>query len=352
MKGDRVGIGWRPELAIQMHRYADRIDVLEFIADPWLQKPAADWETLKAWKKVCPIHLHGVGLGLASSAPLDEARLKAWARLVAAVEPEQWSEHAAFVRGGGIELGHLAAVPRTVRSAGATIANIRRAAQIVGRPPLVENIATLMRPPASEMEERDWLTAISEGAHADLLLDLHNLYANAVNEGRSALATVEALPLHRVAAIHLAGGRCWRGRILDDHLHAVPEDVWALFAAVVARCEQPLDVIVEWDGNYPSMTDLLAEVDRARAMLDVDRGRQAKRSQAMSSVLEAQPDADDIAFEALLARALTDASTRRMLIEEKGDPRFQDRLANLDREGLELAADSLAAKRQRMALAR
>ncbi len=33
-------------------------------------------------------------------------------RVIGAAEPEVWSEHLAFVRGGGREIGHLAAPPR------------------------------------------------------------------------------------------------------------------------------------------------------------------------------------------------------------------------------------------------
>jgi len=39
-------------------------------------------------------------------------RLDKMARLVEQVRPQFWSEHLAFVRGGGIEIGHLAAPPR------------------------------------------------------------------------------------------------------------------------------------------------------------------------------------------------------------------------------------------------
>ena len=38
-----------------------------------------------------------------------------------------------------------------------------------------------------------------------LLLDLHNLYANAVNFGQDAEQSLLRLPLARVAAVHLSG---------------------------------------------------------------------------------------------------------------------------------------------------
>jgi len=53
-------------------------------------------------------------------------------------------------------------------------------------------------------------------------------------------------------------------RLLDDHLHDVPDPVYALLQHVAARTENPLNVILERDGNYPPMLDLLAQLDLAR----------------------------------------------------------------------------------------
>jgi uncharacterized protein (UPF0276 family) len=61
------------------------------------------------------------------------------------------------------------------------------------------------------------------------------------------------------------------GRILDDHLHDVPDEVYGLLSALAARVEHPLTVILERDGAYPRIEDLLAELDRARAALEVGR---------------------------------------------------------------------------------
>ena len=65
--------------------------------------------------------------------------------------------------------------------------------------------------------------------------------------------------------VHLAGGRRWRGRVLDDHLHPVPDAVFALLEELAARAPGPLDVIIERDGSFPPFAELLAELDRARA---------------------------------------------------------------------------------------
>jgi uncharacterized protein (UPF0276 family) len=75
--------------------------------------------------------------------------------------------------------------------------------------------------------------------------------------------------------VHLAGGRRIKAgdgtRLLDDHLHAVPDPVFDLLTLLGALAPQPLDVIIERDGRFPEFAALLAEVERARTALA--RGR-------------------------------------------------------------------------------
>jgi uncharacterized protein (UPF0276 family) len=93
----------------------------------------------------------------------------------------------------------------------------------------------LIDPPGSDLHEATFVRGIAEAADAELLLDLHNLHANSANFAFDALAFLDALPVHRIRAVHLAGGR-WisassgQRRLLDDHLHDVPEAVFTLLA--------------------------------------------------------------------------------------------------------------------------
>jgi hypothetical protein len=200
------------------------------------------------------------------------------ARLFDLIKPEQWSEHLAFVRAGDLEIGHLAAPPRTAATIEATAANLEAARAAVGTLPLVENIATLIDAPASDRDEPTWLTETLAASGAGMLLDLHNLYANSINFEHEPFEFLARLPMERVHAVHISGGR-WMGpdpehrRILDDHLHDPPDPVYDLLAELAARCPNPLTVILERDGSYPPMEHLLAQLDRARRALAEGRGR-------------------------------------------------------------------------------
>jgi uncharacterized protein len=279
---DRVGLGWRPELAAGILSNLDRIDVIECIAeDSWDSNSGRD--ALKMLAAQRPLVLHGISLGLASTAPPDRRRLENMARLVDRVRPESWSEHLAFVRAGDIEIGHLAAPPRTASTVDATAANLRVAASVVGSPPFMENIATLIDPPASDRDEPTWLADTLAASGTPLLLDLHNLYANSLNFGLDPLDFLARLPLETVHQVHISGGR-WiddgdisHRRLLDDHLHDPPHAVYDLLAELAARTPNPLTVILERDGSYPEMTQILDQLDHAR--LAMARGRSRRIAQ-------------------------------------------------------------------------
>ncbi len=264
---DRVGLGWRPELAAGILSNLDRIDVLEAIADDYFDSPARV-RALKTLAAQSPVVLHGIALGMASTSPVDQKRLGRMARLVEQIRPESWSEHLAFVRAGEIEIGHLAAPPRTYSTIEATAVNLDVARRMVGSLPLVENIATLIDPPASNFDEPEWLSRTVAASGAGLLLDLHNLYANSVNFGIDARDFLARLPLHRVHMVHISGGTFigedGERRLLDDHLHDPPDPVYDLLTQLAQRCPNPLTVILERDGSYPAMEHLLAQLERAR----------------------------------------------------------------------------------------
>ena len=131
-KTDRFGVTWHPSIAAGVLAHLDRIDLVEVIPEgPFLDSRPAR-QALRRLARTLPVSIHGVSLGLATVAPIDRGRVERLARLVGEVEPESWSEHLAFVRAGGIELGHLAAAPRTALSVEAVAEHVEQARQAIG----------------------------------------------------------------------------------------------------------------------------------------------------------------------------------------------------------------------------
>jgi uncharacterized protein (UPF0276 family) len=274
----------------------------------------------------------------------------------------------AFVRADGVEIGHLAAPPRTRLTVEGTAANVERMRAATGTRPLLENVATLLDPPGSELSEPEWTARVLEASGCGLLLDLHNLHANAVNFGYDALEMLERVPAERIQAVHLAGGRLVQApntdaearaavRLLDDHRHEVPDAVYGLLREVARRCPGPLTVVLERDGAFPRMDSLLGELDRARQAL-----REGRALQGNAVPAGAAPRREPVAGletagldEALLARMYVDAAFRRRLLADPVaeaarlglTPGQAYALRRIDRPGLELAAASFGHKRAR-----
>jgi uncharacterized protein (UPF0276 family) len=360
---DRVGIGWRPELAAGILSELDRIDVVELMAEDFSAASKQELRAVQTLAAQVPVVVHGVSLGLASARAVDERRLDAIARVVSTIEPEFWSEHLAFVRASDIEIGHLAAPPRTDATIEGTIKNFERARQIVGALPLAENIATLIDPPGSQYSEADWLDKSIAGTGTRLLLDLNNLYANACNFGYAIDDFLCRIPWDRIGAIHLAGGKWIKTetgdkRLLDDHLHDVPDAVYKLLTEVGMRAQQPLTVILERDGAYPKFEHLLRQLDRARDALA--QGRLHANERVISRV---SPPASGTpyratAIESYLALLYSDRNARtRFLANPKMELELagfsdteSDALQAIDRVGLALAARGFEWKRKQKRL--
>jgi hypothetical protein len=333
----RFGLGWRSAIGAGILANRQRIDVVEVMAEDFAEADPATRRALRFLGAQVPIVVHATSLGLASSERVDRRKLDAIARVVGWLEPDFWSEHLAFVRASGVEIGHLAAPPRNAATLDGLRRNVDLARQVVGTAPLLENVATLVEPPLSDYDEAEWLCAVD----SDLLLDLHNLHANATNFGFDAVDILARIPHERVRAVHLAGGRrIERDRILDDHLHEVPDPVYELLAYVG---NEEATVILERDGNYPPVEDLLAELDRARTV-----SRRPLHSRAAVPAVAARPGID-----AFLARLYVDEGMRtrfldapyRVAMESGLDEASARDLAATSKEDLLLAARGFERKR-------
>jgi uncharacterized protein (UPF0276 family) len=276
---DRVGLAWRDELAVDIHIHLQDIDCLEILADREFRASRKRIAALRELARQVPLSLHSVALGLASSEPVDERRLARIAELASRIEPDHWSEHLAFVRAGGFEIGHLAAAPYRPETLEGALRNVETARRAVGSLPHLENIATIIRPPGSMWSEEHFVGQVLQGTSAPLLLDLHNLYANAWNFGRDPIELLRALPLEQVRSVHLSGGCVVRdaagvARLVDDHLHDPPDVVFDLLQVLAANTTCGLTVILERDGRFPDFSAVLRQLALARAALARGRERQ------------------------------------------------------------------------------
>jgi uncharacterized protein len=254
-----MGIGWRPEIALFIESRAD-LGWVEIVAEnvsPPHRIPAAVHRLLERGLHVVP---HGISLSLGGTDTLDRSRVSALGALAKELGSPLVSEHIAFVRGGGLEAGHLLPVPRTREQLKVLVRNIRDAQSMLDVPLAVENIAALLEWSDAEMDEATFLSEIVDQTGVMLLLDLANVHANDRNHGANAAELVNALPLDRVAYVHVAGGEERDGLYHDTHDTRTPPEVIALVSELSAAHDVP-GFMLERDGNYPSDDELHSELD-------------------------------------------------------------------------------------------
>jgi uncharacterized protein (UPF0276 family) len=260
-----VGVSYRPRWRQEVFAHRGDLDCLEIIAEQYLEGPPEKLAELNALREAFPLVPHGIGLSFGTDAPLDEQHLRRVSRLVERLQPPWFTEHIAFTHVHGWELGHLAPLPFTHEAVEAICRNVKRWREIVGVPLLLENISYLVAMPG-ELTEAQFLAEIVERAGCGLLLDLHNVYTNAVNHGYDALEFVAALPLDRVGQVHLGGGHDEDGYRIDSHSAPTPSPVWELLRFLDARTHLNA-VIIEWDTHLPPFDTILQEVAKAREIL-------------------------------------------------------------------------------------
>ncbi|RYZ89528.1 MAG: DUF692 family protein, partial [Moraxellaceae bacterium] len=363
---DKFGLGWRGPLAAGILAELEQLDCIEIIAEAYDNLPLQQRRAVKYLSRQIPVTLHGVSLGLAASTAPSNLRIEKLARLGDELQAQTISEHLSFVRSHItssespaaeiIEIGHLAAPPRNNSSVQHCCEHIQSVTKICGRALVLENIASLITPLGSDLTETQWLTQILTNTCAPFLLDLENLYANALNNNEDPHERLLELPLNQVHTIHLSGGSWvdtdWQNkchaRFLDDHQQDVPPTVFDLLEQVASCAPQSLTVIIERDGNFPSMKTLLEQLEKAKAA--VTRGRANAKQFCLQTSLSAEfnrhfTQIDNARIEHLLASLFSNEHQRQELLKYPQQllvnaqlGQFTGLLDNLDWVGLQLMA--------------
>lgn len=262
-----VGVGLRREIADELIASRRTVDWVEIIAENFMTLGGRARERLLRARERWPVVPHGVALSLGTEEPPGYSeKLRVLADLI---DAPLVSDHLCYSSLGGHEYLDLLPMPLCDEAARHMAARAARHGALVGRTFLVENVTSYAFMPGSDMTEPAFIRRFLElaGGGVGLLLDVNNLYLNAMNHGLDPEALLAAMPLDRVGQVHVAGHVAGDGVLLDTHSRPVAEPVWALLRSAL-RQTGPVPVLVEWDQHITSVDALLDEADRARRILD------------------------------------------------------------------------------------
>jgi uncharacterized protein (UPF0276 family) len=265
-----AGIGLRAQHHLDVLAEAPRVGWFEAHAENYFADGGARIACLERIRAQFPLSLHGVGASLGGTDPLDSEHLAKLERAVRRFQPMLISEHLSWSSAGGRHANDLLPLPYTEEALAHVSARIGIVQDRLGRRILIENVSSYLAFECSHITEWDFLTAVAERSGCGILLDLNNIHVSAHNHGFDARGYVEAIPRELVCELHLAGHtRVTAGNrdlLIDTHSAPVAEAVWDLYRVALERFG-PVPTLIEWDAQLPPLAELVAEADRANAIL-------------------------------------------------------------------------------------
>lgn len=259
------GLGLRSQHYPDFLDHDVEVDFVEVISENFMIAGGRPLQILERIRERHPVALHGVSMSIGSADGLDRDHLMQLKSLVDRIDPLFVSDHLCWTAIEGFNSHDLLPIPYTREAMDVVCANIAQAQDVLGRAMLIENPSSYVRFADSDATEWDFMAEMCARTGCDLLLDVNNIFVSATNHGFDAIAYLDGVPAERVRQIHLAGHSSSEDRdlLIDTHDRPVPDSVWALYDAALARVG-PVATMIERDDAIPPLEELLAELAIAR----------------------------------------------------------------------------------------
>jgi uncharacterized protein (UPF0276 family) len=153
--------------------------------------------------------------------------------------------------------------------------NVQRVQERLKRQLLIENLSAYVSLSGGSMEETDFLNQLASRTGCGLLVDVNNIYVNALNAQlagstvepvAACIAWLDCIYASAVGELHLAGHITTEDMVIDDHGSRVCAAVWHIYGHAQARFGN-VPALIEWDTSIPSLAVLLEEADLARGAM-------------------------------------------------------------------------------------
>ncbi|MEN4949947.1 DUF692 domain-containing protein [Pseudomonas proteolytica] len=263
----RAGLGLKSEHFQQVLATLPDIGFFEVHAENYMVPGGPFHHYLGLIREHYALSLHGVGLSIGGEGPLDHAHLARLAALVERYQPHSFSEHLAWSSHGPVFLNDLLPLAYDDATLKRVCEHIDQVQSTLKRRMLLENPSTYLLFQHSSLDETDFISEVIRRTGCGLLLDVNNVYVSCINHQQDPLAYLNALPLHSVGEIHLAGfaedaDSLGDRLLIDDHGAPVDNAVWQLYQQALQRTG-PVATLIERDNDVPAFSVLHAEARQA-----------------------------------------------------------------------------------------
>lgn len=267
----RVGLGLKAEHFKDVLQTRPDVGFFEVHAENYMVAGGPFHHYLTLIREHYPLSIHGVGLSIGADAALDSEHLRRLKTLLERYQPEQFSEHLAWSTHGPFFLNDLLPLRYDDATLTRVCAHIDQVQNTLQRTMLLENPATYIEFDQASYTEAAFIEHVIQRTGCGLLLDVNNVYVSCTNHARDPLAYIDALPLHTVGELHLAGfaedtDSAGQRLLIDNHGAAIDDAVWALYQQVLARTG-PVATLIERDNHLPELSALITEAQLAEHFL-------------------------------------------------------------------------------------
>ncbi|MBN2976678.1 hypothetical protein BFW88_06080 [Pseudomonas fluorescens] len=267
----RAGLGLKNEHFAEVLDSSPDIGFFEVHAENYMVAGGPFHHYLGLIREQYPLSLHGVGLSIGGEGPLNREHLARLVTLIERYQPQSFSEHLAWSSHGPVFLNDLLPLAYDTATLNRVCEHIDQVQGTLRRQMLLENPSTYLQFQCSTLDETDFISEIIRRTGCGLLLDVNNVYVSCINHQRDPLAYIDALPLHAVGEIHLAGfaedtDNLGDRLLIDDHGAPVDNAVWRLYEQVLERIG-PVPTLIERDNQVPAFSVLMVEARTAEGHL-------------------------------------------------------------------------------------
>ncbi len=263
----RAGLGLKHEHFMEVLETSPDIGFFEVHAENYMVAGGPFHHYLGLIREQYPLSLHGVGLSIGGEGPLDREHLARLAALIERYQPHSFSEHLAWSSHGPVFLNDLLPLAYDSATLQRVCEHVDQVQSTLKRAMLLENPSTYLQFQRSTLDETDFISEVIRRTGCGLLLDVNNVYVSCINHRRDPLAYLDALPLHAVGEIHLAGfaedtDSLGDRLLIDDHGALIDNAVWQLYEKVLKHVGS-VATLIERDNQVPAFGVLLAEAQQA-----------------------------------------------------------------------------------------
>jgi len=261
-----VGILYNASLSEYLDKHMDQVDYIEIIPDMFWSdegrgqhprfRPMPQWMHQLDWiADRLPLVAHNIGISIGTMDYFDEEYVYFMQQMHARYQFRWHSDHLSFLKlptKGPHDHNAGIAIPvpydeEYLQMIGEKVDFIRNAINI---PFLLENNVYFVEYPEQDYTETAFVNNLVKYHPCSILLDIHNLYANSINQKINATAYIDELNMAEVLEMHIAGGNDMNGFYMDSHAGPCPDEVWELLDYAVSKAPNLRGITFEFHESY------------------------------------------------------------------------------------------------------